>query len=91
MPTCGSALHASFGVSWTKRQSSRNETDVCRASGVVLDRDYHGQTVSVKILDDGFEYAGKIYDSLSSIASVATGTRWNGFAFFGLNKKVQRD
>jgi hypothetical protein len=61
------------------------------ASGVILNRDYQGQTVSVKILDDGFEYEGKIYDSLSSIASVVTGTRWNGFAFFGLNKKVQRD
>jgi len=59
--------------------------------GEILHRDYQGQTVSVKILTEGFEYDGKIYDSLSSIASKVAGTRWNGFAFFGLNKKVQRD
>ena len=41
----------------------------------------------MKILADGFEYDGKIYESLSSIASSVTGTRWNGFSFFGLNKK----
>jgi len=57
--------------------------------GEILYRQYQGQAVSVKILNDGFEYEGKIYDSLSSIASVVTGTRWNGFTFFGLNKKVQ--
>jgi hypothetical protein len=39
----------------------------------------------------GFEYDGKQYDSLSSIASSVTGTRWNGFTFFGLNKEAKRD
>jgi Protein of unknown function (DUF2924) len=57
------------------------------AIGTTLERQYRGQAISVKILADGFEYDGKLYDSLSSIASLATGTRWNGFAFFGLNKK----
>jgi hypothetical protein len=57
------------------------------AVGASLERQYHGQTVLVKVLSDGFECDGKIYESLSSIASSVTGTRWNGFAFFGLNKK----
>lgn len=52
-------------------------------------RDYQGRIILVKILADGFEHEGKIYESLSSIASVVTGTRWNGFSFFGLNKKVE--
>jgi len=56
--------------------------------GTVLERQYQGRTIAVKILADGFEYDGKTYDSLSSIASSVTGTRWNGFSFFGLNKKV---
>ncbi len=57
------------------------------AVGTTLERPYHGQTISVMVLADGFQYDGKIYESLSSIASSVTGTRWNGFAFFGLNKR----
>jgi erythromycin esterase-like protein len=57
------------------------------AAGTTLLRRYHDRTITVKILADGFEYDGKIYESLSSIASLVTGTRWNGFSFFQLNKK----
>ena len=59
------------------------------AAGTVLERQYRGKKVSVKVLEDGFEYEGRRYESLSSIASSVTGTRWNGFSFFGLNKEVQ--
>lgn len=52
--------------------------------GTILSRKYQGQTVTVKILKDGFEYAGQRYRSLSAIAREATGTRWNGLLFFGL-------
>ena len=58
--------------------------------GVLLQREYRGQTISVKVLKVGFEYEGKRYESLSSIASSVTGTRWNGFAFFGLKKEQGR-
>jgi hypothetical protein len=51
---------------------------------------YQNRAVRVTILAEGFEYDGKIYDSLSSIASSVTGTRWNGFSFFRLNQKVRR-
>jgi Protein of unknown function (DUF2924) len=61
------------------------------AAGTLLERQYRGITVSVKILADGFEHNGKICESLSSIASSVTGTRWNGFSFFGLNKQGQHD
>ncbi len=60
------------------------------APGTVLERRYQDRIITVKILAERFEYDGLIYDSLSSIASKVTGTRWNGFAFFGLNKKVPR-
>jgi hypothetical protein len=59
--------------------------------GATLQRQYQGKSVSVRVLKMGFEYDGKQYDSLSSIASSVTGTRWNGFAFFRLKKEVQRD
>jgi DUF2924 family protein len=59
--------------------------------GTTLERHYQGKTVCVKVLKDGFEYDGRQYESLSSIASTVTGTRWNGFSFFRLNKQVPRD
>jgi hypothetical protein len=40
----------------------------------------------VKVLDAGFEYEGRSFDSLSAVAREITGTRWNGFVFFGLAK-----
>jgi hypothetical protein len=60
-------------------------------AGTTLQRQYQGKAVCVKVLTDGFEYDGKLYESLSSIASSVTGTRWNGFSFFGLKKEAQRD
>ena len=59
--------------------------------GTTLEREYRGKTVSVKVLHHGFEYDGRQYASLSSIASSVTGMRWNGFAFFGLNQVAKRD
>ena len=59
--------------------------------GTVLRRQYRGKTVCVKVLKEGFEYDGKQYASLSSIASFVTEMRWNGFSFFGLNKADSRD
>jgi hypothetical protein len=58
--------------------------------GTELSRKHSGHVVRVKILEQGFEHNGKRYDSLSAIAYRVTGTRWNGFAFFGLNKQVTR-
>jgi hypothetical protein len=46
--------------------------------------------VVVKILTDGFEYEGRRYASLSAVARAATGTRWNGWLFFGLTPRGER-
>jgi hypothetical protein len=40
--------------------------------------------VVAKVVEEGFEYQDRRYRSLSAIAREVTGTRWNGFAFFGL-------
>jgi hypothetical protein len=58
------------------------------AAGTLLTRDFKGQTHVVKVLDDGFEYEGRQYRSLSAIAGEITGTRWNGFLFFGLTQEA---
>lgn len=39
------------------------------------------------VLEDGFDYRGKRYRSLSAIAHAITGTRWSGPAFFGLRTR----
>ena len=56
--------------------------------GTEITREYRGRSIRVKVLEDGFEYRGRRHGSLSDIASKVTGTRWNGFSFFGLNKQV---
>lgn len=53
--------------------------------GAELAREYKGKQVVVRVLDDGFEFDGRRYRSLSAIATEVAGTRWNGFLFFGLN------
>jgi len=55
--------------------------------GTVLKRVYREQTIEVTVLATGFEYQGQPYGSLSQIAQRVTGTRWNGFHFFGLKKE----
>ncbi len=54
------------------------------APGAVLKREYHGRTITVTVLDEGFSQDGQTYGSLSAIAHRVTGTRWNGYLFFGL-------
>jgi hypothetical protein len=52
--------------------------------GARLVREWHGRTHTVTVTDDGFEYAGKDYSSLTKIAKKITGAHWSGPRFFGL-------
>ena len=52
--------------------------------GTRLIREWQGVEHHVTVLDDGFEYQGRRYKSLSVIARTITGTRWSGPRFFGL-------
>ena len=58
--------------------------------GTVLTRSYHGREVRVVTLEDGFEWDGKQYRSLSAVARAVTGARWNGKLFFGLVERKRR-
>jgi Protein of unknown function (DUF2924) len=51
-------------------------------AGVRLVREWRGTEHTVTVLDDGFEWEGRRYTSLSRIARSIT--RWNRPAFFGL-------
>jgi hypothetical protein len=58
--------------------------------GTVLVRHMPGRSITVKVLERGFEYEGRIYSSLSPIAREVTGTIWNGLLFFGLVRRGER-
>ncbi len=53
-------------------------------SGAKLIREWRGRTYSVIALEDGFDFEGRRYPSLSKIAREITGARWSGPRFFGL-------
>jgi len=52
--------------------------------GTVLQREYKGDIMRVKVLSSGFEFEGERYKSLTAVAKAITGKHWNGFHFFGL-------
>jgi hypothetical protein len=59
-------------------------------AGTQLRRSYQGRTIVVQVLEHGFAYDNQKYGSLSAIAYRVTGTRWNGYLFFGLNEHASR-
>jgi Protein of unknown function (DUF2924) len=54
--------------------------------GTKLVREWHRQVHTVNVLDNGFEYQGEIYRSLTGIARRITGSGWSGPRFFGIGK-----
>jgi hypothetical protein len=56
-------------------------------AGTILVRPYRGQMLQVKVLEEGFEYDGRIFDSLTAVTKRITGKHWNGYHFFGLIRK----
>ena len=50
--------------------------------GSVIIKKYKGKTIQVKVLENGFEYNGKLYKNLTAIAKEITGSHWNGYLFF---------
>ena len=57
--------------------------------GPRITRDWQGRRHDVDVLEEGFRYAGAEYRSLSQVARVITGTRWNGLRFFGLREPAK--
>ena len=52
--------------------------------GAKLLREWQGKTHTVIVLEDGFEWEGKRWRSLSAIAQTITGAHWSGPRFFGV-------
>jgi len=58
--------------------------------GARLVREWRGHTHRVIVLDDGFEWKGSQWRSLSAIARKITGGHWSGPRFFGLARGIAR-
>ena len=56
-------------------------------TGASLVRRWRGHTHTVLAGEDGFEYDGQRYRSLTVIAERITGAHWSGPRFFGVNKR----
>lgn len=70
---------------YDRTQNIEKENKVLSISGgTKLVREFKGKRYSVTVIQNGYEYNGKKYKSLSAIANKITGTRWNGKKFFGV-------
>jgi hypothetical protein len=58
-------------------------------TGATLVRQWRGCTHTVLVGEEGFEYEGQRYRSLSVIAERITGAHWSGPRFFGLIKRAR--
>ena len=63
-----------------RREHGRSPARGCCGNG-------RASSTCATVLADGFEYEGRPYKSLSAIARAITGTRWNGWLFFGLRSQ----
>jgi hypothetical protein len=57
-------------------------------TGTTLVRQWRGHAHAVLVREDGFEYEGQRYRSLTVIAERITGAHWSGPRFFGLTMRA---
>ena len=73
----------------TRLTAGKPAVDDARISfrpGTRLVREWRGRVHEVAVVKEGYVWQGACYRSLSEIAHRITGTRWNGWVFFGLKK-----
>jgi hypothetical protein len=73
-----------------KLEVRKRRVDDRPIAGTQLIREWQGIEHRVTVRLDDFEYDGRPYKSLSAIARAITGTRWNGWVFFGLRNQRGR-
>jgi hypothetical protein len=73
---------------YRKSESASRGTDDDRLPrpGSVITRDYKGRVLQVLVRDNGFEFEGIVYRTLSALAKKVTGTHTNGYLFFRLGE-----
>jgi hypothetical protein len=69
------------------RDGASFDSSVVLKTGTTLVRQWRGQAHTILVREDGFEYEGQHYRSLTMIAKRITGAHWSGPRFFGLTKR----
>ena len=70
-----------------KQDTATSVSAIRLKPGTRLVREWHGEVHEVLVLENGFEWHGKPYRSLSQIACEITSAHWSGPRFFGLKPK----
>ena len=69
------------------KKSASFDAGIVPKTGATLVRQWHGHAHTVLVREDGFDYEGRQYRSLTVIAERITGAHWSGPRFFGLTKR----
>ena len=64
-----------------------SDTRIVLKTGTTLVRQWRGRAHTVLVRENGFEYEGQHYRSLTVIAEKITGAHWSGPRFFGLTRR----
>ena len=73
-----------------KREGGLESGAVSLKTGTRLVRSWRDKMHHVLVLDDGYEFDGRRYQSLTQIAQDITGAHWSGPRFFGLATRRKR-
>jgi hypothetical protein len=57
--------------------------------GTLITRTYKGRELRVRVTQQGFEFEGELFGSLSAVAKHVTGSHWSGNRFFKLDQQGQ--
>jgi hypothetical protein len=57
------------------------------AVGTVITKKYKGEELNVKVIENSFEYKGRIFKSISALAVHIVGAPISGYVFFKLGAK----
>ena len=73
----------------SERGARSVDAGVVLKAGSTLVRQWRGHTHAILVREDGFEYEGERYRSLTVIAERITGAHWSGPRFFSLTKRAR--
>jgi hypothetical protein len=83
-------LRAPQGSSGMATTVGRHRDARLPAPGTILRRTFRDENITVRVLENGFQYEGAVYRSLSAVVRHISGTQWNGFSFFRLHGAEER-
>jgi len=83
-PVNNKAIRPKVSVETQTRTKARGRDTRPPIPGTIITKDYRGKKYQIKVLENGFEYEGKVYKHLTAVAEKITSAHWNGYNFFNL-------